>query len=133
MKNQELILQVLSMLIGDDKLEQSKEKASDSSLYDGMIGEYVICRSRNEGVNAGFLVAADETGVVLSQCRRLWEHAPANTALSWYEGVAESGVSDDSKLSNPVSKKVIIEDYSLTSCTDVAKKSISQAKAHEQN
>jgi len=44
--------------------------------------------------------------------------------LSWYEGVALSGVSEDSKVSCTVGGKMIIEDYSMTICTEEAQNSI---------
>lgn len=104
-----------------------------SKLVECLIGKYVIIRSRNEGINAGTLVAADETGVVLKDCRRLYYHAPADKSLSWYEGVAVSGVSDNSKVSGTVATKVIIEDYSITAASEKAKESIESMIPHEQN
>lgn len=107
-------------------------KSSSSNLYDRYIDKYVICRSRNEGVNAGKVIAADETGVVLKDARRLYYHKPLNKNLSWYEGVAESGISIDSRVGQAV-EKIIVEDYSLTLCTDVSEKSIRGAKTNEQS
>ncbi|MCO5189376.1 MAG: hypothetical protein M9918_14420 [Anaerolineae bacterium] len=95
------------------------------------IGKYVIVRSRNEGINAGEIVAADETGVVLKNARRLWYHRP-NDKTAWYEGVANSGLRQDSKVSAPVREKAIIEDYSITLCTAVAEKSIREFASYEQ-
>lgn len=96
-------------------------------------GEYVIVRSRNEGINAGFLVDADETGIILREARRIWYHKPKDKKTSWYEGVSQSGLSNDSKASVAVTEKVIIEGYSVTLCTDTAKESIINHPAHEQN
>jgi hypothetical protein len=104
-----------------------------SSLFKFLIGKYVVVRSRNEGVNAGYLEEADETGCVLKDCRRLWWHKPAVKTESWYEGVCNHGVSDDSKVSGVVLRKVIVEDYSIVECTDKAIKSIQEAKAHAQS
>lgn len=101
------------------------------SILDGYVGKYVICRSRNEGVNAGRVLMLDETGVVLADARRLYYHKPANKNISWYEGVAKCGLSSDSKVGAPV-EKVIVEDYSLTVCTEEAEKSLVEAKNHEQ-
>ncbi|MBM1556690.1 hypothetical protein JQV19_08520 [Sulfitobacter mediterraneus] len=98
-----------------------------------MIGKYAIIRSRNEGINAGEIAAADETGVVLKNARRIWYHRPADKSESWYEGVANHGLSDDSKVSGAVSQKAIIEGYSVTICTDVARQSIEAAVAHAQS
>lgn len=103
-----------------------------SNLFDRYKGKYVICRTRNEGINAGFVEEADETGVILLQARRLYYHKPSNKKLSWYEGVALEGLSDESK-TGAIVEKVIIEDYSLTICTDKAKKSILEAPTNEQS
>lgn len=101
------------------------------SIYESFLGKYVICRSRNEGVNAGKVLALDETGVVLEDARRLFYHRPKEQASSWYEGVAKYGISEDSKLSIPM-KKLIVEDYSLTLCSPTSERSIREHKAHGQ-
>ena len=104
-----------------------------SSVCNRNIGKYAIIRTRNEGVNAGEIVAADETGIVLKDARRIWYHKPADKNLAWYEGVAQSGLSDDSKVSCSVSEKVLAEDYSVTVCTAEAEKSIREHKTHGQD
>lgn len=103
-----------------------------SALYARYIGKYVICRSRNEGVNAGKVIAADETGVILEDARRLYYHRPINKNLSWYEGVAQEGLDPSSKVGCAV-EKLIIEDYSLTVCSENAEKTIREAKEHAQS
>jgi len=103
-----------------------------STLYDRYVGKYVICRTRNEGINAGKVIAADNTGVILEDARRLYYHKPINKEISWYEGVALEGLSDDSKTSSPV-EKIIVEDYSLTLCSAKAEKSIREAATNEQD
>lgn len=105
---------------------------STSDLYSRYIGQYVICRSRNEGINAGKVLAADETGVILEDARRLYYHAPKDKKMSWYEGVAQSGLSDSSKVGEPV-EKIIAEDYSLTVCTNRAEESIRGADTNAQS
>ena len=129
------------MNINDMTIGQFKElstifnngsSCNKESLQARYIGKYVICRSHNEGINAGKVIAADETGVILEDARRLWHHKPVNKSLSWYEGVAESGLDKDSKISNPV-EKIITEDYSLTICTEASEKSIRAAKTNEQD
>ena len=104
-----------------------------SSLFSDIIGKYVIVRTRNEGINAGFVERADETGIILKDARRIWYHRPADTNLSWYEGVSRSGLSSDSKISCVVEKKIIVEDYSITLCTEEASKNIQEFKSHEQS
>lgn len=96
-----------------------------------MIGKYVIIRSRNEGINAGILIDADESGCVLKNAKRLYKPISKDRSLSWYEGVAVSGLGDKSIVSGEVKEKVIIEDFSITLCTEVAKKSIEGFKANE--
>jgi hypothetical protein len=106
--------------------------ASDNQLYSGYIGQYVICRTRNEGINAGKVINLDETGVILEDARRLYYHKPKDKSLSWYEGVALKGLSDDSKIAAPV-EKLLAEDYSLTVCTKEAEKSIRGLETNEQS
>lgn len=106
--------------------------ASKPDIHSRHIGQYVIVRSRNEGINAGFVVAADETGIVLSEARRIWYHRPADET-AWYEGVANSGLRHDSKISAAVTEKVIVENYSITVCKKQAEESIRGFKAHEQD
>ena len=107
-------------------------KAETGDIYSGLIGKYVIVRSRNEGVNAGYVEQADATGVVLRDARRLWYHKPAVESESWYEGVANHGLAPGCKISASVIRKVIVEDYSLTLCSDKARKSIMEYKAYAQ-
>lgn len=97
------------------------------------IGKYAIVRSRNEGINAGVVIAADGTGIVLGEARRIWYHRPADNGQSWYEGVANTGLRSDSKISAPVSEKIIVENYSITVCTADAEKSIREFPSHAQS
>jgi len=129
------------MNINDLTIGEAKELASifggqssvpKENLQSRYIGKYVLCRSRNEGINTGKVLAADDTGVILEDARRLWYHKPLDKSLSWYEGVAESGLSDNSKIGHPV-EKIITEDYSLTVCSEKAEKSIRVAKTNEQS
>ena len=106
---------------------------AENSVASAMAGKFVLVRSRNEGINAGTIECADETGIILTECRRLYYHRPADSGLSWYEGVAQTGLSDSSKVSGTVNRKVIIEDYSITECSNVAKTSIMEKIPNEQN
>ena len=102
-----------------------------TNIANHLIGKYVIIRSRNEGLNAGVLSAIDETGCILKEARRLWYHKPAKEGSSWYEGCTNHGLDSSSKVSEPVPEKVIIEDFSIITCSDVAQKSIVGMKSHE--
>lgn len=127
-------MNINKLKIGDlkkiEKLINTPSKQSELSAC--MIGKYVIVRSRNEGINAGTVKEADRTGVVLSNARRIWYHKPAKNTESWYEGVANHGLSSDSKISGTVAEKAIIEDYSMTLCSETAQQSIESAAAHAQ-
>jgi len=123
-----LLLKLIEKLL--DSADDSSGSKQTGNLHKRHIGKYVIVRSKSEGVNAGVLVDADGTGCVLSECRRLWSHTPKSGA-SWYEGVSIQGLSDDSKISVTVEEKSIIEDYSVTICTDVAEESIRGSKSYE--
>jgi hypothetical protein len=114
-----------------------KEEATllccENIINSACFGKKVLVRSRNEGINAGIVVAADNTGVIIKECRRLWYHKPANTSLAWYEGIAISGISSDTKVSCTVPTKAIVEDYSITICTESAFESIMSAVPYGQN
>ncbi len=68
--------------------------------------------------------------MVLREARRIHYHAPKDKSLSWYEGVAVSGLRDDSRISGKVEQKVIVESYSLTSVSEIAKESLESHVAH---
>ena len=57
-----------------------------SGLLNSAIGNYVIIRSRNEGINAGILIEADDTGCRLKNARRIYKPISKDRSLSWYEG-----------------------------------------------
>ena len=104
------------MNINDLTLGEAKRLASmfqvttpvSSNLTSDAVGKYVIVRTRNEGLNCGVLMAADETGCVLNDARRIWYSKPKDSKLSWYEGVSESGLHSSSKISGKVETKYII-------------------------
>lgn len=108
----------------EDVKQEVVEFTGEDTIASRMIGKKVIVRSRNEGINAGVVVLADETGVELKDARRLWFHKPKSTDVAWFEGISQTGLSDDSEVSCSVSRKVIIEDYSMTECTKEAFESI---------
>jgi len=115
----------LASLFSKKVLEETEEENNDTnSILKNAIGKYCIVRTRNEGINAGKVIEADSTGVVIEDARRIYYHKPKDSSVSWYEGVATSGLSSDSKISGTVSLKYIIEDYSLTICSLEAEKSI---------
>lgn len=121
----------IAAIAGSIGINQLKQPES-SAIHTRYAGKYVIVRSRNEGINAGEVVMADETGIVLKEARRVWYHRPVDET-AWYEGVANSGLSHDSKISAAVVEKAIIEDYSVILCTAAAEESIKGFKAYAQS
>ena len=91
-----------------------------TSMYTSYKGKWVICRTRNEGVNFGQVKDCDDTGVILTYARRLWRVGKGAQGGFWYEGVANEGPSDTTEMSQAIAEKVIAEDYSLTLCSDDA-------------
>lgn len=115
----------MSVIInGKEYVEKTICDVESGNLMKRYVGKYCLSRSRNEGVNAGYVVAADETGVIMRDVRRLWYHKPANSDQAWYEGVANSGAHKDCRMSPIVDEKCIVEAYSLTTCSDTARKTI---------
>ena len=112
-------------------VENKVTNDSTSNMLDRYKGEYVIVRSGNEGINAGYVVDLNKEGIILRDARRIWYHKPKDRKTSWYEGVAQSGLSDDSKISIK-REKAIIENYSITVCSEVAKYSIINHRSYEQ-
>jgi len=104
-------------------------ESKTSTLLDSVIGKYCIVRTRNEGINFGKVIDCDDTGVILDEARRIYYHKPKDKNVSWYEGVAETGLHSDSKISGEVSRKYIVEDYSLTICSEKAVKNIKNYEA----
>ena len=125
--------QALELLIMEKIGKKTNPEKGTTSILLDVVGKYVICRTRNEGINCGKVVAADETGCVLEDARRIYYHKPKEKSVSWYEGVATTGLSSDSKISGSVPRKYIIEDYSLTLCSEMAEKSLRSHVAKGQN
>ena len=129
-------LELFKILLQENNNNKSAENNFQNKsfkLANDSIGKFVIIRSYSEGVNAGTLKSADETGVILINCRRLYYHEPKDKTMSWYEGVAKSGLSNNSKVSVTCDKKIIVEKYSITECTDTAKDSIMSLIPNSQN
>ena len=130
-----MIKELLKELLREELSGESSQTYSNGScdITQSAIGKYVIVRSRNEGINAGYLEAASQHGCVLRSARRLWYHKPVEKFHCWYEGVSISGLSDDSRISAIVERKFIMEDYSITICSEQAQKNIEKKASHEQS
>jgi hypothetical protein len=96
------------------------EAPVSTKITQSAIGKWVLVRSINEGVNFGLVEEADETGIVLTNARRLWSLFSDRDEPAWYEGVSIVGPATNSNLTAKASKKIILEDYSITFCSDEA-------------
>jgi hypothetical protein len=133
MKPETMMIDDIKYVRADAVKRDVIEFTGEATVASSMIGKNVLVRSRNEGINAGTVELADDTGVILINCRRIWYHKPLDKNLSWYEGVAQTGLDEKSKVSGTVDRKAIIEDYSMTECTSNAFKSIMELKPNAQN
>lgn len=106
-------------------------KAShEECIWTNLIGKYVIVRCRDAGVHAGLLESADGRSCVLTNSRRLWYWKPAN-GQKYLSGVAAVGVDPASKIGICEIRKALTEDCEVTECSEVAAKSIQEAKVDE--
>lgn len=110
MKPETMMIDDVKYIRADSVKCEVVEFTGEETLASRMIGKKVLVRSYNEGINAGVVVLADETGVELKDARRIYYHRPKDKSLSWYEGVAVSGLSDSSKVSGTVEKKSLSKD-----------------------
>lgn len=95
-----------------------------------MIGEYVIVRCSDAGVHAGTLVDYEGREVVLKDSRRLWFWKAADNKIS-LSGVAEAGITDESKIPDVVSRIVLADACEIIATTEKAQRSIENAKIHQ--
>jgi hypothetical protein len=88
---------------------------------------YVLIRSRDSGVHAGYLKERNsETSVTLVDSRRLWQWYGAATLSQ----VAQEGVKEPDKCKFPmaVAEIEVIGICEVTPCTDIARNSIEGVK-----
>jgi len=102
----------------DSVVNEVFEFTGEKTVASVAIGKNMIVRTRNAGLLVGTVELADETGIVLINSRRIHYHRPKNKKMSWYEGLAESGIDENSKVSCSVKRRVVIEDYE---CTEFSK------------
>ena len=56
--------------------------AKSENIFNECIGRYVICRTRNEGINAGKVVYAEKGVCVLEDARRIYYHKPKDKSVA---------------------------------------------------
>lgn len=96
---------------------------------DPLIGRYVIVRCRDAGVHAGILESRQGRECVLTDSRRLWYWKPAKG--KWLSAVANHGLHEDSKISEPVKRIALTEDCELIECSAIAERSIREIPADD--
>lgn len=117
-----LIEKLLNILISAEVTEtktQTKE----------LIGEYVIVRCKDAGVHAGTLVNYENRNVILKNSRRLWLWKAAGKSHS-LSGVAENGITKESKIPAAVETLILGDACEIISTTEKCHNSIVGAPVH---
>ena len=118
-------LKQIASMFANTQVQQSSQQ-----LDNKMIGKYVIVRCRDAGVHAGYLESHNGRECVLTESRRLWYWNPAN-GQKFLSGLALVGADDSSKIAGKLPRIHLTENCEIIQCTDVAEKSISEAKVDE--
>ncbi|MEN6375498.1 MAG: hypothetical protein ABFD75_12090 [Smithella sp.] len=117
-----------SLKIDDVEYVQKDSINKPAETLNGM--PYVIVRTYSAGVFAGFLESRKDREVVLRQARRIWYWDGA-ASLSQ---LATDGTSkpQNCKFPCPVDRVELLEAIEILSCTENARKSISEVKVWKQ-
>jgi hypothetical protein len=93
-------------------------------MKNGKLGKYVIVRSCNAGVFAGYLESRKGQEVVLRKARRIW-YWKGSASLS---EMSMKGVScpNECKFPAPVTRVTILKVEEILDVTNIAKKSIEE-------
>lgn len=89
-----------------------------------MIGEFVIVRTFSAGVHTGELVEISGTAVKLANARRLWNWRGAFTLNE----VSIHGVSEESRISEPVQTILLTQAIEVIPCTTKARKNLERSR-----
>jgi len=82
-----------------------------------MIGKFVVVRTYSAGVHTGFLKSQNGKEIELTEARRIWRWAGANTLNE----VANNGVDEKyTRISDPVSELKLTEAIEIIPTTKVA-------------
>jgi len=103
------------------------DSVGKQAIDDGL--EYVIVRSRNQGVMSGYLVSHSGQEVTLRNARQLWQWHVNGIALP---DLANDGVGDEAKcrFSQPSECDVtMLEACGILRCTEQARDSLQGVKA----
>lgn len=119
--------------IDDLTIGQAKELAkqfggAESEPASELIGTYVIVRSRDSGVHAGYLKSRHGRVAVLRGSRRLWFWVAAKEHT--LSAVALYGLGEKSKIASEVSVIEILDACEIITVSDAARVSIQGVKSH---
>jgi hypothetical protein len=89
-----------------------------------MIGEFVVVRTFSAGVHCGYLESCFGKQVTLTNVRRIWRWSKA---FSLNE-VANHGVGEDSRISEPTAKIILTEGIEVLLCTEKARKNLQHSR-----
>jgi hypothetical protein len=93
------------------------------------LGQYVVVRTYSAGVFAGTVKQRIGKKVLLENVRRLWRWKTANNGVSLSE-VAVYGINQSNSKICCVESLKLIQDIEISPCSDVARKSIEEAKEY---
>lgn len=95
------------------------------SMTDGVIGKFVIIRTRSAGVHTGILLQHEGTNVRLHNARRIWQWGGANTINE----IAIRGVDlKASKISEPVEEIILMETIEIIPVTQMARENLERSQ-----
>lgn len=115
-----------TMMIDEVKYVRADSIESTPLKYEGM--DYVIVRSREQGVMCGYCESIDGRTVTLHQARQIWRY----DSRFVLPDVAEFGMRDPdkAKMSAPMSQPaVMLEACGVLTCTEGAAKQLSSIVA----
>ncbi len=91
------------------------------------VNDYVLVRTYSAGLFAGYFRSRMAKKIILVNCRRLWRWHTINNGISISE-VAVYGINQEKSKICCLEEWKIIEDVEISPCTDIARKSIQDAK-----
>src|SRR5512138_1537582 len=99
------------------------KKAPTKKEPSTMIGKFVIVRTYSAGVHCGVLASQDGATVRLTNARRIWRWAGANTLNE----LSQRGAAEGSRISEPV-PEIEIDRIELIPCTKMARENLERSR-----
>lgn len=89
-----------------------------------MINKFVLVRTHSAGVHCGILREIAGQAVLLAEARRIWRWNGANTLNE----IATSGVSEASRISEPVESILLLQAIEVIPCTTAAAENLRRSR-----